>query len=82
MTALSTCSSMALQGNFAIAFATTLDALRFAHAAQVKLLFTDWPLGDKELSRQFGPTEFTPDSRPLFRGPRIAMAIHETDYFT
>lgn len=59
-------------------FAVASDALRFAHAAQVRLLYTDWPVSDKELWRQFGPTEYTPDSRLLFHGPRMAMAIHET----
>ena len=68
-----------LQGLFGAVFHSTLDALRFTHAAQVRLLYTKWP---SEL-RDFycGPVEMTPDGRLLFAGPRVAMAVHETTDF-
>jgi hypothetical protein len=62
------------QGRFMLAFASTLDALRFCHAAQSNLLFSQWPPEAQEVS---GAVETAPDGRLIFRGPRVAMAIHE-----
>lgn len=58
-----------------LAFASTLDAVRCCHAAQAHLLFTSWP---PEAIVFSGATEHMPDGRLVFRGPRMATAIHET----
>jgi len=68
-----------MQGVFGAVFQQTLDAVRFAHAAQTRLLYTPWQNAAKD--RHCGAVEFTPDGRLLFFGPRIAMAIHETSDF-
>ena len=60
-------------------FQQTLDAVRFAHAAQTRLLYTLWPNAGKD--PMSGPVQLTPDGRLLFYGPRVAMAIHETSEF-
>lgn len=52
-----------------------MDALRFAHAAQVALLFQRWPPDAALLA---GATEAAADGRLLFAGPRVAMALHHT----
>ncbi len=64
-----------LQGRCLVCFGSALDAVRFCHAAQVALLFQRWP---SDCAAVAGPTELTPDNRPLFAGPRIAMAVHTT----
>jgi len=46
------------------------------HAEQV--LYTVWP---PEAFAFNGATEHMPDGRLIFRGPRVAMAIHETEEF-
>lgn len=68
----------ALQGRFMVAFSTTVDAIRFCHATQTYILYARWP---HDASDMFGPTERLPDGRLLFKGPRVAMAVHETDDF-
>lgn len=68
-----------LQGIFGAAFQHSIDAVRFAHAAQMKLLYTNWPNHARD--KACGPSEFTADGRVLFYGPRIAMAIHESTDF-
>lgn len=61
-----------------LAFATTQDAVRFCHSAQMKILYTQWPADAQECLRGI---EFTPDGRLLFSGLRVAMAVHESsDY--
>lgn len=68
-----------MQGSFGAAFRQSLDAVRFAHAAQVRLMYISWHNAGKDL--HCGPMEFTPDGRLLFFGPRVAMAVHETSDF-
>ncbi|CAL8470951.1 g10493 [Coccomyxa elongata] len=63
------------EGRCLVCFGAALDAVRFCHAAQVALLFQRWP---SDCAAVAGPTELTPDNRPLFAGPRIAMAVHTT----
>ena len=58
-----------------LAFASTLDAVRCCHAVQAHVLFTSWP---PEAIVFSGATEHMPDGRLVFRGPRLATAIHET----
>lgn len=67
-----------LQGRCVVCFGGALDAVRFCHAAQVALLFKHWP---PDCSAVAGPREMTPDNRPLFAGPRIALAVHTTPAF-
>ena len=48
------------------------------HLAWAQVLYTLWP---PEAFNYNGATEHMPDGRLIFRGPRVAMAIHETsDY--
>lgn len=42
------------------------------------MLYTVWP---PETFAFNGATEHMPDGRLIFRGPRVAMAIHETEDF-
>lgn len=63
------------QGSYMIAFSSTLNAVRCAHAIQASLMSTQWPTESVSFS---GATEQMPDGRPIFRGPRMATAIHET----
>lgn len=68
------------QGCYLLAFGSCVDAVRFCHAAQVLLAYTTWP---PECAEWFGKTEGGSDGSPLFKGPRVAMAIHESnDYST
>ena len=69
-------STLVLQGRCMLTFGKTVDAVRFCHAAQTNVLFHRWP---PEALDMCGPIEHTPDGRLLFRGPRVAMAVHETD---
>lgn len=59
--------------HFGIAFASPIDALRFCHASQALLLRVPWP---QDFSHYLGATETLSDGRVLFKGPRLAMAIH------
>ena len=70
------------QGAYLSAFSSTLDAVRFCHAAQTLLLLT--PAPTSEGAADFlGPTETVADGRPIFKGPRVAMAVHQSaDYST
>ena len=67
---------LVLQGRCMLTFAKTVDAVRFCHAAQTNVLYHRWP---PEALDMCGSIEHTPDGRLLFRGPRVAMAVHETD---
>lgn len=69
---------LCLQGRCMLTFGKTVDAVRFCHAAQTNILFHRWP---PEALDMCGPIEHTPDGRLLFRGPRVAMAVHETDIY-
>ncbi|KAL3147560.1 hypothetical protein ABBQ38_014613 [Trebouxia sp. C0009 RCD-2024] len=64
------------EGRCMLTFAKTVDAVRFCHAAQTNVLYHRWPPEALDIS---GAIEHTPDGRLLFRGPRLAMAVHETD---
>lgn len=59
-----------------LAFSSTLDGVRFCHATQVTILYTQWP---PEAAEVFGAVEYTPDGRLIHRGPRFAMAIHSSE---
>ena len=63
-----------------LAFPSAMDGVRFCHGLQLSLLFSRWPneLGHSGFE---GPQEHGPDGRLIFRGPRVAMSIHNTtDY--
>ena len=69
------------QGCYLVAFASTVDALRFCHTAQVLLMYSHWP--STECGEYCGEEETAADGKALFKGPRVAMAIHESnDYST
>jgi len=69
------------QGCYLVAFSSTVDAVRFCHTAQVLLMYCPWPAA--ECGDYCGEEERAPDGKVLFNGPRIAMAIHESnDYST
>ncbi|KAK9786282.1 hypothetical protein WJX73_000303 [Symbiochloris irregularis] len=66
-------------GRFMVAFPSSLEALRFCHAAQLGLMYRRWP--NERGIHNNGRTEFAPDGRLLFAGPRMAMAVHESADF-
>ena len=69
------------QGCYLVAFSSTVDAVRFCHTAQVLMMYCPWPAA--ECGDYCGEEERAPDGKVLFNGPRIAMAIHESnDYST
>jgi class 3 adenylate cyclase len=69
------------QGCYLVAFSSTVDAVRFCHTAQVLLMYCPWPAA--ECGDYCGEEETAPDGKALFNGPRVAMAIHESnDYST
>lgn len=71
-------SYLSAQGRFLLAFSNSLEALRFCHAAQLALMYRRWP---NEGHIHHGRTEYAPDGRLLFSGPRVAMAVHESSSF-
>lgn len=63
-------------GCYWLAFDDALHALRFCMVSQCYLMLCDSLHDPHEL---LGATEKTPDGRLLFRGPRVAMAMHQTN---
>jgi class 3 adenylate cyclase len=64
------------RGCYLLAFADSVDGIRFCHAAQALLMYQEsWPGGDAS-SEWMGAMEKLPDGRPVFKGPRLAMAVH------
>lgn len=61
-----------------ITFAEPLNAIRFAHVCQISFLSYDWP---ETIYNYCGETEEAPDGFPIFKGPRIAMALHTTHLY-
>lgn len=62
------------QGCYLLAFVTTVDAVRFCHTAQVLLMYSPWQQESKDW---LGKEEKNGiDGKLLFKGPRVAMAIH------
>lgn len=55
-----------------------MDALRFTHAAQMLLMYVNWP---RDTAAYLGPDVPSLDGRWLFKGPRVCMAIHQTDEY-
>jgi hypothetical protein len=53
-----------------------MDALRFTHAAQMLLMYINWP---RDTAPFLGSDVPSLDGRWLFKGPRVAMAIHHTN---
>lgn len=68
------------RGCYLIAFASPIDALRFCHTAQLMLMYTHWPV--TEYGEWCGTDETSTDGKALFQGPRVAMAIHESNDYT
>jgi hypothetical protein len=65
-----------LQGFWTVAFQDSMDALRFSHAAQMLLMYVPWT----GVSRDYcGSALPSPDGRWLYIGPRVCMAIHESE---
>ena len=58
---------------FGAVFQQTLDAVRFTHAAQTRLLYTPWQNAAKD--RYCGPVEFTPDGRLLLMTERTSNSV-------
>ena len=68
------------RGCYLIAFTSPVDALRFCHTAQLMLMYTHWPV--TEYGEWCGTDEKSTDGKALFQGPRVAMAIHESNDYT
>mmetsp|Transcript_33172 Transcript_33172/g.93931 ORF Transcript_33172/g.93931 Transcript_33172/m.93931 type:complete len:1125 (+) Transcript_33172:118-3492(+) len=63
---------------FLVAFPSSMDGLRFCHMFQAMVMFSQWP---SDVDKLFGPEENGPDGRHIFKGPRVAMVVHQgTDY--
>ena len=62
--------------SYSFVFQDTLDAVRFALAAQLALNYVEWDLTGLSLQ-----TEYAASGRVIFNGPRIAMVIHESADF-
>jgi len=60
-------------GRMLLAFQNTLDAVRFCQGTQILLLHTKWPEEVLDLS---GPAVLSVTGRPMFQGPRVALAVH------
>ena len=70
----------AFQGCYLLVFSSAVDAVRFCHAGQALLMYSHWPA---ELQQDYsGPAEVTADNRLVFKGPRMAMAVHESDEYS
>jgi hypothetical protein len=67
-----------LQGTWTVAFQSSMDALRFTHAAQMMLMQTHWPPCAHEYCGLSLPSA---DGRMLFQGPRVCMAVHEASEY-
>ncbi|KAG2499572.1 hypothetical protein HYH03_002517 [Edaphochlamys debaryana] len=66
------------RGYFSFAFACPSNALRFCHTVQVCLMYHRWQDTAQEY---FGQTVMGIDGRLVFKGPRVAAAIHRgSDY--
>ncbi|KAG2454070.1 hypothetical protein HYH02_001110 [Chlamydomonas schloesseri] len=66
------------RGYFSFGFGCPSNALRFCHTVQVGLMYTRWPDAATEY---FGQTVVGIDGRLVFKGPRVAAAIHRgSDY--
>lgn len=55
-----------------------MDAVRFCHAAQMLLMYAQWP---PEAADFYGLSVPSPDGRWIFQGPRVAMAVHVSGDF-
>ncbi|KXZ50125.1 hypothetical protein GPECTOR_18g99 [Gonium pectorale] len=60
-------------GYFSFVFACPSNALRFCHTVQVCVMYNKWPDAAVEY---FGQTVMGIDGRLVFKGPRVAAAIH------
>lgn len=67
------------QGAYLLAFGLAVDAVRFCHSAQALLMYSQWPA---DCAEYCGKTELAPDGKPVFKGPRVAMAVHQSCEFT
>ncbi|KAF6259953.1 hypothetical protein COO60DRAFT_1700595 [Scenedesmus sp. NREL 46B-D3] len=66
------------EGTWTVAFQSSMDALRFTHAAQMMLMQTHWPPCAHEFCGLSLPSA---DGRMLFQGPRVCMAVHEASEY-
>jgi hypothetical protein len=55
-----------------------MDALRFSHAAQMLLMYVPWTGASRDYCGAALPS---PDGRWLYIGPRVCMAIHESEHY-
>ncbi|PSC75196.1 Helicase sen1 [Micractinium conductrix] len=67
------------QAAFLLAFTSPVDGVRFCHSAQALLMYSQWGADCAEFC---GRTELAPDGKPTFKGPRVAMAVHQSCEFS
>lgn len=66
------------EGYFYLAFESCVDAIRMSHLIQALMISAYWP---SELQEWCGKEECSADGKLLFKGPRLAIGIHESsDY--
>ncbi|KAL4419982.1 hypothetical protein ABPG75_007080 [Micractinium tetrahymenae] len=67
------------QAAYLLSFGSAVDAVRFCHSAQALLMYSQW---GADCADYCGKTELAPDGKPIFKGPRVAMAIHQSCEFS
>lgn len=67
------------QGAYLLAFSRGVDGVRFCHAAQTLLTYAYWPA---EFADWYGKEQRGRDGKLLFKGPRMAMAVHESNDYS
>lgn len=65
-------------GYFYLVFESCVDAVRMSHLIQALMMYIYWP---SELHEWCGKEESSADGKLLFKGPRLAIGIHQSsDY--
>lgn len=67
------------QAAYLLSFSSAADAVRFCHSAQALLMYSVW---GPDCADFCGRTELAPDGKPVFKGPPVAMAVHQSCEFT
>lgn len=66
-------------GYFMFSFASCVNALKMSHAVQMVVMSVSWP---SECQDWCGKEEVTPDGKLLYKGPRLAIGIHQSNDYS
>jgi class 3 adenylate cyclase len=67
------------RGQYLVVFSSPKDAICFCHATQMLLMQELWP---SEAVSWCGDIEKTADDKLLYKGPRLAMVVHNSNNYT